>query len=167
MKKLFFLTFLAVLMPTLCHGEENPSSNVNGENSGMVALSPELRELFSREMVELQNGLVAIMPLYISGNLSEVATIARKMESSYVLKKNLSKSQVHELHSKLPSSFIELDKQFHYFAGMLEHVANMEKIELVGFYISKMSEACLGCHTEYATHRFPALAPKRHDEHVH
>lgn len=167
MKKLFFLAFLAVLMSTLCHGEENPSRNVNGENSGIAALSPELRELFSREMVELQNGLVAIMPLYISGNLSEVATIARKMESSYVLKKNLSKSQVHELHSKLPSSFIELDKQFHYLAGMLEHVANMEKIELVGFYISKMSEACLGCHAEYATHRFPALAPKIHDEHVH
>lgn len=167
MKKLVQLTLLAVLIPTLCHGEENISREVKGEHSGIAALSPELRELFSREMVELQNGMMAMIPLYISGNLGEIANIARKMESSYVLKQNLSKSQVHELHSKLPSSFIVLDQQFHYFAGMLEHVANMEKIELVGFYISKMSETCVRCHTEYATDRFPALAPKRQDEHSH
>jgi hypothetical protein len=167
MIKLVQLTLLAVLIPTLCLGEENISRQAKGEHSGTEALSPELREIYSREMVELQNGMIAIIPLYISGNLDEIAKIARKMESSYVLQQNLSKSQVHELHSKLPGSFMMLDQQFHYLAGMLEHVANMEKIELVGFYISKMSETCVRCHTEYATHRFPALAPKRQDEHSH
>ena len=167
MRKLVQLTLLAVLVPTLCHGEENISHLVKGEHSGITALSPELRELFSREMVVLQNGMMTIIPLYISGNFDEIANIARKMESSYVLKQNLTQSQVHELHSKLPGSFIELDQQFHYLAGMLEHVANMEKIELVGFYISKLSETCVRCHTEYATNRFPALAPKRQDEHSH
>ena len=167
MKLLVYLTFLAVLIPALCHGEESISRQVRGENSGMAALSPGLRELFSREMVELQNAMVALLPLYISGNLDEIATIARTMERSYVLKKNLTESQIHELHTKLPGPFMELDQQFHYFAGMLEHVADMEKIELVGFYISKMSETCLRCHTEYATHAFPALAPKIPDGHVH
>lgn len=167
MKKIVQLALLAILTPTLCHGEENISHQVKGEHSGTATLSPELRELFSREMVELQNGMMAIIPLYVSGNLDEIATIARKMESSYVLKQNLSQSQIHELHSKLPDSFIELDQEFHYLAGMLEHVAKMEKIELVGFYISKMGETCVRCHAEYATHRFPALAPKRQSEQSH
>ena len=167
MKKSVQLILLAVLIPALCHGEERSSHQVKQESSGIAALSPGLRELFTREMVELQEGMMAITPLYISGNLDEIATIAGKMENSYVLKKNLSQSQVHELHSKLPGPFIELDQQFHYLAGMLEHVANVKKIELVGFYISRMSEACVRCHTEYATHRFPALAPKKQDEHSH
>ena len=167
MKKLVQLSLLAVLIPALCHAKEDISHQAKGERSGITTLSPELRELFSREMIELQNGMMEIIPLYVAGNLDEISTIARKMESSYVLKQNLSKSQVHELHSKLSGSFIELDQQFHYLAGMLEHVASMRKIELVGFYISKMNETCVRCHTEYATHRFPALAPKSRDGHSH
>ena len=167
MKKLIQLTLLAVLLPTLCLGEEHSSHQVKAELSGTEALSPELRELFSKEMVELQNGMKDLIPLYISGKMDEIATIAAQMEGSYVLKQNLTKEQMHELHSKLPDSFIKLDQEFHYLAGMLEHVAKEEKTELVGFYISRMTESCLGCHTEYATHKFSALAPEKQAEHSH
>jgi hypothetical protein len=109
-------------------------------------------------MRQLQKGMTEILPLYVSGRWAEIVPIASKMEGSYVLKQNLSEEQMHELHSKLPSGFIELDQQFHYLSGMLEHAAKMEKAELVGFYFSKMSEICVSCHTQYATHRFPALA---------
>ena len=138
-----------------------------GEHSAIAALSPGLQDLFSKEMIELQNGMIEIFPLYISGKWQEIATIARKMETSYVLKQSLTTSQMHELHSKLPDSFIESDLQFHYLAGMLEHVANIEKVELVGFYIAKMSEACVKCHTEHATRKFPALTPKNMGGHNH
>jgi len=167
MKKFIQLTLLAALIPTLCLGEEHSSHQLKSELSGTEALSPELRELFSKEMVELQNGMKDIIPLYISGKMDEIAIIAAKMESSYVLKQNLSESQMHELHSKLPDSFIALDQEFHYLAGMLEHVAKEEKTELVGFYISRMTESCLGCHAEYAIHKFPALAPEKQTEHSH
>jgi len=167
MKKLVSLAILTVLMPVLCYGEEKLNHQVKEVHPGIAALSPALRELFSKEMVELQSGMIDIIPLYISGKLDDIATIAHKMKSSYVLKKNLSQSQMHELHSKLPGSFIELDQHFHYLAGMLEHVAKMEKIELVGFYISEMGETCVRCHSEYATQRFPAFAPKKQDEQSH
>ncbi len=167
MKKFIQLTLLAALIPTLCLGEEHSSHQLKSELTGTEALSPELRELFSKEMVELQNGMKDIIPLYISGKMDEIATIAAQMEGSYVLKQNLTKEQMHELHSKLPDSFIKLDQEFHYLAGMLEHVAKEEKTELVGFYISRMTESCLGCHAEYATHKFPALAPEKQAEHSH
>jgi hypothetical protein len=167
MKNSALLFFLIVLIPALGYGDEN-NVNVSGEAHVAIAnLSPELRDLFSREMVELQNGMMNMVPLYVSGQWAEIAAIAGRMERSYVLTKNLSELQMHELHEKLPSAFVRLDQQFHYFAGMLKHAARMEKVELVGFYTSKMAEACVGCHSEYATHKFPALAPKRRVDHSH
>ena len=94
MKKIIQLTLLAALIPTLCLGEEHSSHQLKSELTGTEALSPELRELFSKEMVELQNGMKDIIPLYISGKMDEIAIIAAKMESSYVLKQNLSESQI-------------------------------------------------------------------------
>jgi len=167
MKIFIQLALLAVLIPTLCQGEEGASGQHKDKQSGVAMLSPGLRKLFTREMVELQNGMTALTPLYISGDFGGIAAIARQMESSYVLKQSLSESQVHELHSKLPEEFLALDQQFHYLAGMLEHVAKLKKIELVGFYISKMGEACVSCHARYAAQRFPALAPARQDAHHH
>jgi len=72
------------------------------------------------------------------------------------------------LGEKLPDTFIRIDKKFHDYAGMLQHVAEMKHTELVGFYYSELTEACVACHTEYAKHRFPNLGMKsEHGEHHH
>jgi len=160
MKKRFQLLFLALLIPSLCHGQGHERHSVDESPAGIADLSPELRNLFSQEMRLLQEGMTEILPLYVSGEWAEIAVIAGKMEDSYVLKQNLDAGQMDELHAKLPGAFIELDQQFHYLAGMLEHASEVEKVELVGFYFSKLSEACVSCHTQYARQRFPALAPK-------
>ena len=160
MKKPSQLFFLALLIPGLCLGQGHEDHATDESHAGVAGLSPELRALLSSEMLQLQNGMTEILPLYASGQWAEIAVIAGKMEDSYVLKQQLSEEQMHELHTKLPAGFIELDQRFHYLAGMLEHVAEKQKVELIGFYYSEMGEACVGCHTQYATQRFPALAPK-------
>lgn len=162
MKKIYSIIFLVVLIPSLCHGEEHPTTSSNV--SGVKSLSPDLRELLSREMRQLQEGMITIHPLYISGEWVKIIPIARAMKNSYVLKQSLTKQQMHELHKKLPHEFIGIDQQFHYLAGMLEHAAEMKKPELIGFYFSKMSETCVRCHSKFATHRFPALAPETHTQ---
>jgi len=167
MKRVVELAFLVLLLPALCQGEENTQPQVGETHSVIASLSAELQQLFSREMLELQKAMMAIVPLYVAGKLDDIAIIAAQMESSYVLKQNLTESQMHELHAKLPAAFIEQDQQFHYLAGMLEHVANVGKTELVGFYISKLGESCVACHTAYATNRFPDLSRKRQAEHSH
>ena len=166
MKILSQLFLLAVFIPSVCNGEEHERHTFGNTDSGITDLSPELRNLLSQEMRHLQKGMTEILPLYVSGRWAEIAPIASKIENSYVLKQNLSKEQIHELHSKLPSGFIELDQKFHYLSGMLEHAAKMEKPELVGFYFSKMSNTCVSCHTSYAIHRFPQLSPNT-KAHVH
>lgn len=131
------------------------------QEAGVEALSSELRGLLSEEMKALQNGMVSIIPSYVSGNWDEIATTAAKMQNSYILKQRLSKEQMEELHHALPPRFIEMDQNFHYLAGMLSHAAVMKKPELVNFYFSEMNQACQSCHSQFAQHKFPAFAPTR------
>lgn len=160
--------FSTILMSSLSYGEVKPGHDAKDHSSGIESLSPELRELLKKEMLALQNGMMSVIPAYASGNWSQIESIAHKMKNSYILKQSLTDEQAEELHTSLPESFIKLDQQFHYLSGMLEHAAKNKKAELVGFYFSKLSESCVSCHTQYATHKFPAFAPKKKtDKHEH
>jgi hypothetical protein len=128
-------------------------------------LSDDLRSLLSEEMLALQDGMMSIIPAYISGNWGEIEATAEQMKNSYILKKRLTESQKHELHSVLPHEFIKQDQRFHYLAGMLAHAAKNKKPELINFYFSEMNESCVSCHAEFATHKFPALIPPKNAAH--
>jgi hypothetical protein len=168
MKIIARLVLVAVLLPTMSCAENKHYSVESEHVAGVEALSSGLRGLLSQEMLALQRGMVAIIPAYISGNWREIETIAGKMKSSYILKKSLTETQVKELHTALPHAFLKQDQQFHYLAGMLEHAAKHQKPELINFYFSEMNEACVRCHTDFATHKFPALLSKAtQDEHAH
>ena len=134
--------------------------------TGVASLSPELRELLSKEMVAIQNGMMSIIAAYASGNSEEIASIAENIRSSYILKQEMTRQQRHELHQKLPASFIQLDQQFHNYAGLLEEAARTNNDELIGFYFSKLVESCSGCHSQYARHKFPAFG-KQDEENTH
>jgi len=156
----------AVHHSPLDHSALNATQKAEG--SPIESLSPELRALLSKEMVAIQQGMMAIIPAYVSGNWNKIEQIAERIKNSYILKQSLTDHQLHELHNSLPEGFIKQDQHFHYLSGMLEHAASNKKAELVGFYFSKMSESCLSCHSQYATHRFPALAPSsKAAEHLH
>ncbi|HED39877.1 MAG TPA: hypothetical protein ENJ13_05560 [Chromatiales bacterium] len=144
-----------------------PTGSAN-EGSGVSSLSPELQLLFSEEMVELKKGMNQIMDAYVAGQWNDIVPIAKKMENSYVLRKGLSQDQMDQLHSKLPKEFLSLDERFHYYSRMLAHVSEKKKVELIGFYFSKMSETCVSCHRLYATRKFPSFKPDvEADKHHH
>lgn len=145
------------------HQHESPHKPL----SAVESLSPDLRELLSKEMLALQEGMKSVIPAYVSGNWNEIESIALKMKNSYIMKQSLNVEQREELHTSLPESFIQQDKQFHYLAGMLNHAAKNKKTELVGFYFSQLSNACVGCHTQFATHKFPAFVNPEDQMHKH
>ncbi len=167
MKFFIRLVLLVAILPVLCYGEEKLKHDDPVNVSGVEALSDNLRNLLSQEMQALQNGMMSIIPAYVSGNWDEIETTAGKIKNSYILKQSLTKSQVKELLSVLPHEFIEKDQKFHYFAGMLEYAAKNRKPELINFYFSEMNESCVSCHMVFATHKFPALLPKTQDKHSH
>ena len=167
MKFLIHIALLLILLPTVSSGEDKLQHKEHKNAAGVEALSHDLRNLLVEEMQALESGMMSIIPAYISGNWSEIEATAGKIERSYILKQSLTESQVKELHSVLPHEFIEKDQRFHYLAGMLEHAAKSEKPELINFYFSEMNESCVNCHAVFATHTFPALAPKIQDKHSH
>ena len=162
------IVLLAVLIPTMSYGEDKHNHEGNEITVGVEALSSDLLDLLSQEMQALEKGMMAVIPLYNSGEWPDIETIGRKMKNSYILKQHLSEKQVEELHSVLPHAFIEKDQRFHYLSGMLEHAAKNKNEELINFYFSEMNESCFGCHSVFATHRFPALSSKEKEvEHSH
>ncbi len=69
--------------------------------------------------------------------------MARNIKESFILKQEVTKKQLEELHKVLPKVFIQLDSSFHNTA------------ELVNFYFYKMNEACVTYHSTFAKEKFP------------
>ncbi|ABA57577.1 hypothetical protein Noc_1069 [Nitrosococcus oceani ATCC 19707] len=144
--KIIFIAFSLIFVSSIGHAD-----------SSVESLSPELRALLGKEMRALEEGMQSIITAYVSGNLEKVSNIAEKMKNSFILKQEITNGQKHELVNKISRSFLRLDKKFHEYAGMLQHVAKEKHIELVGFYYYKLTEACVVCHSNFASHRFPKL----------
>ena len=167
MKFLIHLLLVTGLTVSSAHAQNNEHQD-KPPSDGISSLSPELRDLLTKEMQAIEKGMQAIIPAFASGNWNEIAHIAEQVENSFILKRQLTQEQRHELHEKLPTAFIKQDQQFHYLAGMLAHAAKMEKQELVGFYFSELNNACVRCHSEFARHKFPAFdTDKQQNEHSH
>ena len=132
-------------------------SNVHEKNATTLQLPTDIKPLLLEEMRQLQQGMMNLIPAIVSGNWDEITNIAKKMQHSYIMKKKLTSEQMQALHKSLPAAFIHLDHNFHRSAGMLAHVAEEKKMELINFYIYKLTESCVQCHTKYAQQRFPAL----------
>lgn len=158
--------FVSLLVPSLVLAQQDHGHDAS-HSGETVQLSEEVRQILIEEMTAIQNGVQALVPAIATGNWHEVTEIGRKIKDSYIMKQKLSESQMEELHRSLPTGFQELDKSFHDFAGMLAHAAEMNHTELVSFYFYKLTEACVVCHSKYASDRFPALARKSQHEEQH
>jgi len=124
------------------------------EQKGVESLTPELRTLLSKEMVEIEKGMKDIFSSMIYGKYENVAKTATNIKNSFILKKKLTKSQKKELHSKLPKEFLLTDKSLHQDAGALAEAADLEDIALMNFYYSKMTSTCVQCHSKFAKSKF-------------
>ncbi|GEM_PF-620891 len=118
----------------------------------------EIKTLITQEMQALQQGMRELVPAIVSGNWSQLEGIGRQMRDSYIIKQKLTKAQKKVLHAALPEAFKKADQAFHRSAGMLSDAAKERNMEQVVFYYSEMTTACVNCHSQHATARFPALA---------
>lgn len=129
-------------------------ANANDAKVGVDGLSQETRALLTQEMHAIENGMKDIFSNMISGNNAEVTNIATKIRDSFILKRNLTAAQREELHKNLPKEFIDLDRNFHATAGSLANAAEFEDVEEMNLYFSKMTKACINCHSKFAKSKF-------------
>lgn len=135
--------------------------------TGVAALSPGLRELFKLEMLGLQGAMLELLPAVAAGDWEAIAGTAVRIQNGFVLAQKLTPEQREELDRKLPAGFLERDAEFHEVASGLEHAAHRKQADLVPFYVYKLTEGCVGCHSRFAQTRFPALAPAHGPAHAH
>lgn len=126
--------------------------------AGVAALSPELRALFRQEMAGLQGAMLELVPAAVAADWQGVARVAEKIEAGFVLAQQLTPAQREELHARLPEGFLALDGEFHGLARGLAAAAHGRRPELVSFYVYRLTDTCLTCHSRYARERFPAFA---------
>ena len=152
------LASLIVVQSFSINAEEDSHKSHAAPSKKQLELPADVKPLLTQEMQHIKQGMMDLIPLIASGQWNGIAEIAKKMQGSYIMKQQLTKEQMHALHTSLPPAFIALDQNFHRSAGMLAHVAEEKKSELVNFYFYKLTESCGQCHSQYAQQRFPAFA---------
>jgi len=134
------------------------SQNAVAETAApLLAEQPKLRGLLRQEMRALQEALVTMSRALPQGDWQTLATTAGKVHDSFIFQQQLTEEDRKTLRQALPEGFINLDKALHLRASKLQQAANERNAELSLFHFSRLMEACITCHSSYATHRFPVL----------
>jgi len=125
------------------------------EKKGVDSLSFGLRSLLTQEMLSVEKAMKSILSDIIAGKYEDVSIKATNIHNSFILKQNLTKSQGHELHTKIPKDFLNTDARFHEIAAQLADAADIEDTKKVNEIYGTLLNSCVKCHSTYATSRFP------------
>lgn len=123
-----------------------------------AALSTETRTLLIQEMQAITEAMGRIHTAVVTGDHATVVEEARDIHDSFVLAQELTDAQRTEISATLPATFVAADRAFHGLAEKLMRAGERTDSELERFWLQEMTRACLACHKEHATARFPGLA---------
>ena len=119
-----------------------------------IELPEDIKQLLAEEMNMILHEMEFLTLQVASGNYEAIGKSASSLESGYIMKQKLTDEQKYILMQRLPEEFKALDKRFHHHAGLLAEAASQRDIERVNFYIYKMNEGCVTCHSRFASDRF-------------
>ena len=151
LKSIAFCSCLMLLAPLASTAQDHRHGSEAKEE---LALPADLLALLAEEMNQIDQGMQVLVADLAAGRWHEVASTARSIQSSYILKQSLSSEQMEQLHELLPSHFQELDKTFHYHAGKLAEAAEARDADVSGLYFGRLVQGCMNCHSRYATETF-------------
>lgn len=162
----YIAKFLFVLLITGCadqSGEKATHQDIlqdttSNEMAGeRLELPPRFLNILRQEMNQLAGGMGAMLSYMVRGQGDEAAEIAMNIHNSYILKQELTKEELNELVSLLPEKFIKLDRGFHQLAEEIATSLKNKEFEKSGKIYGQMVNACLNCHMQFATERFPVF----------
>lgn len=121
-------------------------------------LTERLLELLRNEMAQVGNATADLTVAIAGGDHETVADLSTKVRDSFILKQSLTPQDKKDLMAAVPKEFLMLDKRFHEMAGkMVEAAAAGDSKQQLSYY-GQMLEACVQCHAQFATDRFPGFA---------
>ncbi len=124
-------------------------------------LTPRLKKLLATEMQQVSKATAELAVAIACGDHGTVSDLGEKVRDSFILKQSLTPEDKKDLIAAVPPAFIAMDKQFHGLAGKLSGAGRGGDSELQGFYYARMLDACVQCHSRYASDRFSGLGTKK------
>ena len=160
------LTAIAVIGSLAAGSANNYAAEDHHANQG-ISLSPPLLNLLRTEMRELASGVQGIPLSLATGDWKSIHATSVKIRDSYIMAQELTPAQASELGEALPEHFKHLDAEFHHRAEKLAEAAAAHDPERVAFQYSRLLESCAGCHSAFASERFPGFARRAPQGHHH
>ncbi len=154
LKSMAFCCCLMFLAPLAATAQDHHHGSETKEE---FALPADLLALLAEEMNQIDQGMQVLVADLAAGRWHEVATTAKAIQGSYILKQSLSAEQMEQLHDLLPSHFQEMDKAFHHHAGKLAEAAEARDADVAGLYFGRLVQGCTSCHAKYASKAFPGF----------
>jgi len=121
-------------------------------------LTSKLQDLLRKEMLAVNDASQEIITAIVTGNDERVATLAQQIHDSFILRQSMTPQDKADLMSAVPKDFVMNDKAFHKIAGELAQAARDKNRPLQQEHFSRMLNACVACHSTYATDRFVGFA---------
>lgn len=160
MRKPLFATLASLALALMS------ASHAAGQSADLP-LSPPVRSLLQQEMREVARGTQTLAVALATADWKTLHDTAAMIRSSYIMNKQLTAAQKHELEHALPAGFKQLDAEFHARAEKLALAAEAHDHELAAFHYSRLVESCAVCHSGYAKSRFPGFASFTPPAHGH
>lgn len=120
-------------------------------------LPPKVRGLLIQEMQAILDASQDIQAAIVQGNHEIVATQAQAIHDSFIMDQQMTATDKQALVTTVPEAFLERDKALHELSADLAEAGRNRDTERQLNHFSKMMQGCVGCHSQYASARFPDL----------
>lgn len=120
-----------------------------------LELPDSLLSTLRAEMQQIEAAMGSLLSQLAQAQAAPAAATARNIENTFILKQDLSEAALKQLVSLLPEPFLTLDRGFHENASKLATTAEQGDFRGAMDFYNQMSRACIDCHLQYATKRFP------------
>lgn len=162
----FLISVLVLFLTGSCAEKQGQMSEIKdtlkaNSQTEITITKLELPERFlnilREEMNQLNGGMGALFSYMVRGQGQEAAAIAMNIHNSFILKQELSKEELSQLVSLLPEQFVNLDRGFHQLAEEISVTLNNGELKKSAQIYGQMVDACVNCHSQFATERFPGF----------
>lgn len=150
------LLFLASIPAFGTLAAEAPSASAVG-----ASLPPEVRALLIQEMNAILAASQDILDALVRGEDALVAERAQAIHDRFIMHEQMTAADREALHHAVPDAFLERDRAFHALSAQLAEAARAGDEDRQRRLFSEMIEACTGCHSRYASDRFPGFGDDR------
>lgn len=146
-----------VVLAVLIGGGIYVSKIQSGAEAPSERLPDHLRDLLQQEMRLLNTGTQSIDAALSAGDHATVASVAKQMHHSFILRQKLTPEDIRRLKLILGADFVLTDRAFHAKALELADAAQAGDAARQQELFGAVKAACVSCHERYAPAGVAAL----------